>query len=178
MLLFKVAEFTKRTMPEWLRTRLMRWGFNLFPAFRRMGGRITYIASDWHEVRLKLPLSWRTLNGVGTMYGGSMYGAVDPVYMVMLIRILGPDYIVWDKAACIRFKKPGRDTLFAYFHLSQDEISAIKTALITEPSVERLYHIDLVDRHSVVHASIEKTMYIRKKESAGNGKVTKTGSSS
>jgi len=146
----------------------MRWGFNLFPAFRRTGGRITYIANDWHEIRLKLPLSWRTMNGVGTLYGGSMYGSVDPIYMVMLINMLGPDYIVWDKAAFIRFKKPGRDTLFAHFHLSQDEISSIRTALNTEPSVERLYHIDLVDRQGVVHAFVEKTIYIKKKEPSGN----------
>jgi hypothetical protein len=164
MLLIKAAEFVKRTMPEPVRRRLMRWGFNLFPAFRRTGGRITFIAGDWREVRLKLPLSWRTMNGVGTLYGGSMYGAVDPVYMVMLIRILGPDYIVWDKAASITYKKPGKDTLYAHFYLSEDEISAIRTALITEPSVERLYRINLVDRNGVVHAVVEKTMYIRKKE--------------
>ncbi len=71
-------------MPESIRTTLMRWGFNLFPAYRGTGGRITYIAADWREVRVTLPLNWRTGNYVGTIFGGSMYGAVDPLYMVML----------------------------------------------------------------------------------------------
>ena len=98
-------------MPESWITKLTRWGFNFFPAYRGTGARITYIASDWREVRIKVPLNWRTRNIVGTIFGGSMYGAIDPIYMVMLIKILGPEYIVWDKAAAIRFKRPGKSTL-------------------------------------------------------------------
>ena len=85
-----------------------------------------YIASDWREVRVEIPLSWRTRNYVGTIYGGSMYGAVDPIYMLMLMKILGPQYVVWDKAAKIRFRKPGRDSLFAAFEIGDDELREIK----------------------------------------------------
>ena len=102
-------------MPESLTTRMLRWRFNFFPAYRGTGGRITYMADDFHEIRIKLPLNWRTRNYVGTTFGGSLYGAVDPLYMVMLIKILGSGYIVWDKAATIRFKRPGRETLYAKF---------------------------------------------------------------
>jgi hypothetical protein len=151
-------------MPESLRTKISRWGFNFFPAYRGTGARITYIASDWRKVSIKLPLSWRTRNYVGTIYGGSMYGAVDPIYMLMLIKVLGPDYVVWDKAASIRFKKPGTSTLFTKFVLTEEEIRVIKDALRSASSVERIYVVELVDTEGVVHASIEKTVYIRKKE--------------
>ncbi len=151
-------------MPESLRTKISRWGFNFFPAYRGTGARIAYIAGDWREVRIKLPLNWRTRNYVGTIYGGSMYGAVDPIYMLMLIKVLGPEYVIWDKAASLRFKKPGISTLFAKFILTEEEISAVKDALSSAPSVERIYPVELVDAEGVVHASIEKTVYIRKKE--------------
>ncbi len=62
---------------------------------------------------------------VGTMCGGSIYGAVDPIYMVMLIKILGPGYVVWDKAVSIQFKKPGTSTLFAIFVITNEELKAI-----------------------------------------------------
>ena len=150
-------------MPESLTTKLTRWGFNFFPAFRGTGGRITYIASDWREARIKLPLNWRTRNYVGTIYGGSMYAAVDPIYMVMLIKILGPEYVVWDKAASIHFKKPGTSTLSARFVVSDEEINAVKAALASAPSVERVYHVELVDAEGIVHAAIDKTVYIRRK---------------
>lgn len=96
----------------------MRWAFNFFPAFRGTGAWITYIAWDYLEVRVRLPLSWRTRNYVGTIFGGSMYAAVDPFFMIMLIKRLGPRYVVWDKAASIRFRKPGRSTLYARFVIS------------------------------------------------------------
>ena len=140
----------------------MRWGFNLFPAFRGTGARVTYVADDFREMRVKLPLSWRTRNYVGTIFGGSLYGAVDPEYMTMLIKILGRGYIVWDKAATIRFKKPGRGTLYARFVVTEEEIATIRRLLETEASIDRVYNVDLTDGDGVVHATIEKTIYIRR----------------
>jgi len=160
----KECEARATIMTESLRTRIARWGFNFFPAYRGTGARITSISSDWREVRIKLPLNWRTRNYVGTIYGGSMYGAADPIYMVMLIKVLGPEYVVWDKAASVRFKKPGTSTLSAKFVLTEEEISAIKDALNSAPSVERVYLVELVDAEGVVHATIEKTVYIRRKD--------------
>lgn len=104
-------------MSESFGSRVRKWGFNLFPAYWCTGARITYLADDFREVRVRLPLNWRTRNYVGTIFGGSMYAAVDPVYMIMLIHNLGPEYEVWDKAASIRFREPGRDTLRARFVL-------------------------------------------------------------
>src|ERR1700727_1576187 len=92
-----------------------RLAFNLFPAFRGTGGRVTFVSNDFREIRVRLPLNWRTRNYVGTIFGGSLYGAADPFFMIMLIEILGPDYLVWDKAGAIRFRKPGRSTLHARF---------------------------------------------------------------
>jgi len=67
---------------ESLKTRLLRFGFNHFPAFRRTGARIIYIAADFREVLVKLPLNWKTRNNIGTMFGDSMSGAVDGIYMM------------------------------------------------------------------------------------------------
>ena len=155
----------KQRMPESFQTRRFRWFFNFFPAYRGTGGRVTYIADDFHEVHVKLPLNWRTRNYVGTIYGGSIYASIDPIYMLMLIKILGPDYTVWDKAAKIRFRKPGKETLFVQFNLSGDEITEIKRLAETEKSINRVYNLELKDKAGVVHAEIEKTLYIRKKGS-------------
>ena len=151
-------------MPESPRTWLMRWVFNFFPAYRGTGAWVSYIASDWREVCVRLPLSWQTRNYVGTIFGGSMYAAVDPFYMIMLIRNLGPAYLVWDKSACIRFKKPGVSTLSARFVLEQAELDDIRMALQSAPSVDRQYHIELIDKGGEVRAWVDKTVYIRLKE--------------
>ena len=150
-------------MPESFRTRAMRWVFNLAPVYRGTGGRVTYIAGDWREVRVRIPLSWRTRNYVGTIFGGSMFGAVDPFYMIMLMKNLGQRYVVWDKSARIEFRKPGRSALQAVFRLDDAELDAIRTALAASPSVERSYPIELRDREGVLCALVTKTVHVRTK---------------
>ena len=141
----------------------MRWMFNLFPAYRGTGARVTYISDDFHEARIRLPLSWRTRNLVGTIYGGSIYAAVDPFYMVLLIKLLGAEYVVWDKAAEIRFRKPGRGTLFATFKIDERELRAIREVTASGDAVDRAYDVDLVDGEGVPHATVRKVVYIRRK---------------
>ena len=147
-------------MPESFATKIDRIKFNFFPAYRGTGARVVYIADDYREIRVKIPLSRRTKNYVGTIYGGSMYGGIDPIYMLMLIKNLGRNYIVWDKAATIRFKRPGKETLFAEFLLTEDELNKIKQILQTQKSVDRIYNVELKDKNGIVHCLIEKTLYI------------------
>jgi hypothetical protein len=138
----------------------MRWGFNLWPCIRGTGARVAFIASDWSEVRVRLPLSWRTRNYVGTIFGGSIYAAVDPFYMLMLMHLLGPGFVVWDKAATIRFRKPGKSTLWASFRMDEAELMEIRRLLAELPKVDRTYMVQLVDKAGVVHAEVEKTIHI------------------
>jgi acyl-coenzyme A thioesterase PaaI-like protein len=151
-------------MPESMRSRLARWGFNVFPAYWGTGARVTYIADDYREMHVRLPLTWRTRNYVGTIFGGSMYAAIDPVYMIMLMKNLGPDYVVWDKAASVRFRKPGRTTLYARFTLSSEELDAIRRDVASSGRIDRIYRVELTDKDGVVHAEVEKTIHIRRRE--------------
>lgn len=153
---------TGRAAESW-RTRLARWGFNWFPAYRGTGARITFVASDWREVRLRVPLTWRTRNYVGTIFGGSLYGAVDPVYMLMLIKVLGPGYEVWDKAAAIRFRKPGRTTLHATFRLDDETLDGLRAAVARDGRAEPTFTVDLVDAAGEVHATCEKVLSVRRR---------------
>lgn len=145
------------------KTRLTRWGFNWFPAYRGSGGRIELISADWKEIRIRLPLNWRTRNYVGTIFGGSMYSAIDPIFMIMLIKLLGREYIVWDKSAAIRFRRPGRSTLRATFRLGDEELQAIRQELSTADKCERRYVVELADETGEVCAVCEKVISIRKK---------------
>lgn len=150
-------------MRESFRTRCFRWGTNLWPCYRGTGGRVTFVAADWSEIRVKLPLSWRTRNYVGTIFGGSLYASVDPFFMLLLLKRLGPDFIVWDKAASIRFRKPGKTTLTAVMRIDDAELSEVRRLMETEVKLDRTYRVELVDKDGVIHAEIEKVVQIRQK---------------
>ncbi|MGO8917635.1 MAG: PaaI family thioesterase [Stellaceae bacterium] len=148
-------------MSESLRTRLLRFAFNFYPCYRRTGARLIYCASDYSEVHVKLPLNWKTRGYWGSIFGGSMYAAIDPVLLVMLARRLGPGYVVWDKAATMEFKKPGRSTLYARFRIEAAEIEELRLRLAREGRLDRTYRIELTDRAGTVHAAFTKTLHLR-----------------
>jgi acyl-coenzyme A thioesterase PaaI-like protein len=154
-------------MPESWSSRLERWRLNRFPAYRGTGARITHIASDWDEVRVRLPLNWRTRNYVGTIFGGSLYGAVDPIYMVMLIRALGPDFIVWNQSAVVTYLRPGRSTLEATFRLEDGLVAAIASDARTHGRTTREFVVELVDAAGEVCCRCRQTLYVRYRPVSG-----------
>lgn len=150
---------------ESLRTWFRRQRFNLFPAFWGTGAKVIFIAEDLRTMRIKLPLNFRTKNIHGTLFGGAMYAATDPLYAILIKAGLGPGYIVWDKAGAIRYRKPGRSTLYAQCSISEAELASIKDRLDHESSVDLDYEIELSDAHGAVHAVVQKTVYVARKAS-------------
>ncbi len=151
-----------RLSPTW-RARMVRLGFNFHPAFRGTGGRVVHVAKDLRHIRIHLPLSWKTRNIVGSLYGGSLFAITDGAHPMMLMAALGDGYIVWDKAASIRYRKPGYSTLYADFVLDEAEVQTIKAALAESPELERTYTVELKDKQGTVHTVVERTVYIADK---------------
>lgn len=149
---------------ESFKSKLKKIGFNFFPAYRRTGGRICFLSQDWKEVHIKLGLNWTTKNYVGSVFGGSIYGALDPIYMVQLINILGNQYIVWDKSASIRFIKPIKNKVYAKFLISEELITEIKTKIDSD----KKYTINLIayfqDTNENNYAEVSKTIFIADKD--------------
>jgi acyl-coenzyme A thioesterase PaaI-like protein len=44
---------------------------------------------DLSHIRIRLPLTWRTKNIVGSLYGGSLFAMTDGVHPMMLMAALG-----------------------------------------------------------------------------------------
>jgi hypothetical protein len=138
--------------------------FNLWPPLMGAGIRIKRIQPDWKEVDVEMKLRRWNANYVGTHYGGSLYSMTDPFYMVMFIEILGRDYIVWDKSASIRFRRPGRGTVFAKFRITDGQIAEIREALKTEEKVDREFSVDVKSADGEIIAEVKKLLQFRKKK--------------
>src|ERR1043166_7031246 len=136
----------------------------VWPPFRGAGIRVTHISEDFRSIDVEMPLRFYNRNYVGTHFGGSLYSMVDPFYMLMLMNILGPQYIVWDKAANIRFKKPGKGVMKAVFELTEEKIAEIRAAAEAQPKVEPLFQVLVKDEEGNVVAEIDKLLYIKKRK--------------
>src|ERR1700747_2794510 len=139
---------------------LRRW-INLWPPFLGAGIRVKRSAPDMKAVDVEMKLRWWNANYVGTHFGGSLFAMTDAFYMLMLMHHLGSDYIVWDKAATIRYRKPGRGTVRAEFRLTNAQIDGIREKLKTEPKFDFVFTIDVKDEQGIVVAEVEKLVYVR-----------------
>jgi acyl-coenzyme A thioesterase PaaI-like protein len=136
---------------------------NLWPPFLGAGIRVKRLQPDWKEIDVEMKLRRWNTNYVGTHYGGSLYSMTDPFFMLMLIENLGRDYIVWDKSANIRFKRPGKGTVFASFRLSDQQIQEIKEALISQEKIDRIFAVDVKDESGTIIAEVQKQVHVRRK---------------
>ncbi len=144
--------------------RHMRMFMNLWPPFLGAGIRVKRLQADWKEIAVEMKLRRWNSNYVGTHYGGSLYSMTDPFFMLMLIENLGRDYIVWDKSASIRFRKPGKGKVSAIFRLSDEQIEEIRQALKTEEKIERTFMVEVKDESGAVIAEVQKLLHVRKKD--------------
>jgi acyl-coenzyme A thioesterase PaaI-like protein len=140
---------------------------NLWPPFLGAGIRIKRIAPDMKSVDVEMKLRWWNANYVGTHFGGSLFAMTDPFYMLMLMANLGRNYIVWDKAASIRYRKPGKGTVRAEFRLTEAQLSNIREKLETLPKYEPMFSVEVKDEQGTVIAEVEKLLHVRKKQDVG-----------
>lgn len=146
-----------------LRSLVYRWFLNLAPCIRGGGGRVTYLSEDFTELRVRLPLSWRTRNLVGTIYGGSLYASTDPFFMLMLTEILGKDFVIWDKGCMIRFKRPARTTVFAEFRITPEMLADVREKVRARNEADFTWTIQYKDQSGIVYTEFDKVIYVADK---------------
>jgi len=146
------------------KSTIFKFGFKFNSAYRRSTGHVYFVSDDLQIVKVKIPLSYKNRNYKGTLYGGAMSSATDPIYMIQLITILGNDYVVWDKSASIRFKRPGNKTLYASFILTSEFLEQIKKDIDLHNEKDYRIKVNLTDNDRVItYAEVERVIYIASK---------------
>ncbi len=159
------ATLTKLLEKLFKKSTIYKYGFNLSPMYRRSTGRIISVTDNLFVVKIKIPISYKNKNYVGSVFGGSLFSATDPIFMIQLLQILGDQYVVWDKSASIKFKKPVRENAYVDFVLTPEEIAQIKQDVIAKREIDLNKEINITNKEAtIVFATVSKTIYIADKE--------------
>ncbi|SEP65549.1 DUF4442 domain-containing protein [Flavobacterium urocaniciphilum] len=142
---------------------LFRVMFNISPMYKRSCGKIIFVSEDLHIVKIKIPLSYKNKNYVGSIFGGSLFSATDPIYMIQLMQILGKEYVVWDKKTDIKFKRPAYENAFATFEFTNLEIEEIITKVQEENEIDFTKILHITDKNGTIFTELDKTLYISTK---------------
>jgi len=149
-------------MSPWRRRRFQLL-VNLYPPYLGAGVRVTRIADDFHSLEVELRLRPWNRNYVGTHFGGSLFSMADPFFMIMLIELLGKGYVVWDKSASIRFRRPGRGTVRARFEIPPEQAAEIRRAADEGGKVEPTFRVEIRDEQGEIVAEVEKLLSVKRK---------------
>ncbi len=156
-----MAEADRRT--PW-RHRLLIAACNLYPPYLGAGVRVRLAPQGDGAIAVRMRLRFWNRNAVGTHFGGSLYSMCDPWFMLILRHRLGGGYIVWDKWASIRFRRPGRGTVSAVFRIPDEEAEAIRRRADQGETVEPEMSVEVIDEAGQVVAAVDKRLYVRRKD--------------
>lgn len=148
---------------------------NLYPPYLFAGVRVEHVDPEWREIRVAMKLRWYNRNAVGTHFGGSLYSMVDPHLMLLLMQRLGSDYVVWDRSASIRFRRPGRGRVHSVARVSDEDVERIRRETAEGEVYRPTYELTILDESGETVATVVKELHIRRRDSRG-GRRSRKGS--
>ena len=158
--MFNKIHYFPLNIPAWL----FRITLNFYFPFWGAGISVSRWSPDSRSAEVRLRPRLYNRNPLGTHFGGSLYAMCDPIYVLMLMRILGPDYLVWSQSGAILFKKPGRGVVRAVFELSPELMESIRGATDTGEPFNQNFRIEVLDNAGEVVAEVNEVIYIRKRK--------------
>ena len=147
-----------------MKSNTFRRLMNFWPPFLGAGVKVKEISENFDDVKIEMKLRKWNANYFGTHFGGSIFSMTDPFYSLILTKNLGRDYIVWDKSAEIRFKKPGKGKLTAHFNISKERLKEIKDDADKNVKSTPKFTVFVKDEAGDVVAEVDKTLYVRRKD--------------
>jgi acyl-coenzyme A thioesterase PaaI-like protein len=130
-----------------------------WPPLLGAGIKLTRLDKDLREADVEMRLKRWNKNYVGVHFGGSLFSMTDPFYMLMLAANLGEEYVVWDKAASIRYRKPGKGRVQAKFRLTEEKLAEIRGALEADGRYDARFVVEIRDEEGGVVAVVERVVY-------------------
>jgi len=146
--------------------QLLKRMLNLYPPYLGAGVKVSYISEDWQELHVSMKLRWFNKNAVNTHFGGSLYSMIDPHIMLMLMQILGKEYLVWDKAADIEFIKASQKKVTCVIKISPSDVEKIKQDTLNGNKYLPVFTLEVRDEDNDLVARVKKTIYIKRKQVA------------
>jgi acyl-coenzyme A thioesterase PaaI-like protein len=147
-----------------LDARKLKLLFKIYLPYLGAGIRVVGVADDCSRWDVEMKLAHYNRNYFGTHFGGSLYSMCDPFFALIVSKMLGPGYIVWDKEATIRFKRPGRGRVRATFYVPRERVEEIRAEVDQRRKMEPTFMAEIRDDEDAVVAEVEKRIYVRRKD--------------
>lgn len=151
--------------------RVLKWAMRLYPPLLFQGIWTQKFEKGFSGAHVKICRCILNRNYNRSIFGGTIYSASDPFYVVLFHQILknkGYDVKLWLKSASIDYIKPGKCNLYFSIHLSNDNIHEALHKLDTDGKFIKTFPVKITNKEGVLHALVHNEIYIKKNIPSNN----------
>lgn len=115
----------------------------LYPPFLFMGVKVLQSTTNPPQLVVKLPLSWRTANPGGSMFGGFQAAFADPIAPVLCLMVLENVHVM-TKELNIKYLRRADEALLIEFSLDNQQLASIKKQLAMHGKANPMFSLNLI----------------------------------
>jgi acyl-coenzyme A thioesterase PaaI-like protein len=148
-----------------LSPKVLKWLLRCYPPFFFQRIWVKKIYPDFQQMDIKISKSILNRNLNGTIFGGTIFSAVDPVHTLLLDQIFKRKNIkrtvTWLKSAKISYLKPAAKHLVFTVKIDEQDVQQALEEVTKFGKVVREFEIYIYDQTGVLCARSTNEIYIR-----------------
>ncbi len=148
-----------------LKPSILKWVLRFYPPFFFQRIWVVDISDDFHSIQVKIHKSFLNLNANKTIFGGTIFSAIDPIHSVLLDCIFKKKGInktvAWLKSANIQYLKPGTTDLQFKVSLQAYQVNEALNDIEHHGKVVKTFMTEIFDVTGLKCAECHNEIYIR-----------------
>jgi acyl-coenzyme A thioesterase PaaI-like protein len=145
--------------------KVLKWVMRCYPPFLFQGIWTQKFEKEFSGARVKIINNLFNRNYNRSIFGGTIFSAADPFYVILLHQILsrkGYNVKLWLKHSTIDFLKPGNCSLYFKISLSKDDIEEVISKLESDKKFIKTFCVEITNKEGILYALVHNEIYIRK----------------
>lgn len=143
----------------------LKWLLRFYPPFFFQRIWIKQVHKGFKGIDVKIYKSSLNINSNKTVFGGTIFSALDPVHSILLDQIFQANglkrTVAWLKSARIEYLKPGRTDLSYSLYLEDEDIAEAFDEIKRRGKVIKTFSTAVFDKNGVKCAVCHNEIYIR-----------------
>ncbi|TJZ63092.1 DUF4442 domain-containing protein [Sphingobacterium olei] len=143
----------------------LKWILRTYPPFLFQRIWIKKVEEGFRGIEVKIYKSFLNINSNRTVFGGTIFSALDPLYPILLDQIFQANglkkTVAWLKSAKIEYRKPGKMNLGFSVRLADSDIKEAFTTIRNCGKVVKTFKTNVYDTDGTLIAISYNEIYIR-----------------
>ncbi|MFD2557034.1 DUF4442 domain-containing protein [Sphingobacterium tabacisoli] len=143
----------------------LKWLLRFYPPFFFQRIWVKQVHRDFKGIDVKIHKSFLNVNSNKTVFGGTIFTALDPVHSILLDQIFQANglkkTVAWLKSARIEYLKPGRTDLQYSLYLADEDVEEAFDEIKRKGKVIKTFTTAVFDKNGIKCAICHNEIYIR-----------------